>query len=201
MHMQYVHTIATRATHGHHPPAAGVKFVSGSARIPNPQGVSTDRFIEAMSGAAAGVNIVTTSGAAGRFGLTVSAFSPVSAEPPMVLVCINRNSPACTAISDNQRFCVNLLNSKQRALADIFAGRPDRGNPYDFGAAKWRKAPGASPILRDAIASFDCRLDKALNAGTHRIFIGRVVTVEVRKGRALIYNNRRYGTPRTETEI
>ena len=56
-----------------------------------------DAFVEAMSRAVSGVSIVTTDGQAGRFGQTVSAMSSVSADPPLLLVCINRKSPTCTA--------------------------------------------------------------------------------------------------------
>ena len=59
----------------------------------HPEPVAAAAFVEGMRGAVTGVNIVTTDGAAGRFGVTVSAFSSVSAEPPMVLVCINQRSP------------------------------------------------------------------------------------------------------------
>ena len=55
-------------------------------------------FVAAMGLAATGVSVVTTDGPAGRFGLTVSAVSSVSAEPPLVLVCINRKSPAMAAV-------------------------------------------------------------------------------------------------------
>jgi len=80
-------------------------------------------FINAMSGAVTGVNVITTDGRAGRFGITVSAMCSVSADPPMLLACINRRSPVCSAILSNQVYCVNVLSASQRDLADSFAGR------------------------------------------------------------------------------
>ena len=72
--------------------------------------VGAAQFTAAMGLAATGVSVVTTDGPAGRFGLTVSAVSSVSAEPPLVLCCINRKSPAMAAVEANGVFAVNLLS-------------------------------------------------------------------------------------------
>jgi len=157
--------------------------------------VDGERFVRAMRGAATGVNIVTTDGPSGRFGLTVSAFSSVSAEPPTVLVCINRRSPLREAIRDNRSFCVNVLAAAQQPLADRFAGRPADGKPYDFAAAKWRRACSGSPLLEASVASFDCSLASAVDAGSHTIFIGTVNAVGHRDTDPLLYANRSYSRP------
>lgn len=156
---------------------------------------TADDFVRALRNAVTGVNIVTTDGLAGRFGLTVSAFSSVSAEPPLVLVCINARSPACAAIRSNDQFCVNVLSTTQRELADRFAGRPEVGRPYDFTTAHWHRALTGSPVLADAAASIDCVLATAIDAGTHRIFIGRVLAAIDGAQEPLLYTNRTYGRP------
>ena len=156
------------------------------------QDVASDAFTGAMRGAATGVNIVTTDGPAGRFGLTVSAFASVSAEPPMVLVCINRRSPACTAVRANRVFCVNVLSATQGDVADRFAGRPATGEAYDFGAAGWTCSVSGSPILADSTASFDCVVESIVDAGTHAIFIGSVMAVDHTGKDALIYTRGAY---------
>lgn len=150
-------------------------------------------FIEGMRGAVTGVNIVTTDGAAGRFGLTVSAFSSVSAEPPMVLVCINRRSPASDALAINECFAVNVLSTSQRDLADTFAGSPDSGKPYDFDTARWDASTTGAPVLSETVAGFDCTVVTTVDVGTHRIFIGRVVDVATAARDPLLYSNRMYG--------
>ncbi len=86
-------------------------------------------FVEAMASAVTGVSIVSTDGPGGKFGVTVSAVSSVSAEPPMILACINRRCPALDAIEANRRFCVNILNADQTAVADCFSGRPGDHRP------------------------------------------------------------------------
>jgi flavin reductase (DIM6/NTAB) family NADH-FMN oxidoreductase RutF len=155
--------------------------------------VPGDVFVGAMRNAATGVNIVTTDGAAGRFGVTVSAFSSVSAEPPLVLVCINRKSPLAAAICANGCFGVNVLSSDQRDLAASFAGYPSSGVPYDFGTTRWEESVSGAPVLAGAVAGFDCVLATSHNAGSHRIFIGRVVGATSQSARPLLYTNREYG--------
>lgn len=86
-------------------------------------------FIEAMSRAAAGVTVVTTSGPAGKFGQTVSAMCSVTADPPTLLVCIKSTSVIVNAIREHRAFGVNLLRADQRRVADLFAGRSGWGHP------------------------------------------------------------------------
>jgi len=154
--------------------------------------VASAEFIHTMRGVATGVNIVTTDGPAGRFGLTVSAFSSVSAEPPMVLVCINRSSPACAAVRRNRRFCVNVLSRRQSALADTFSGRPAVGEAFEFQSSSWSCSATGSPILREGTASLDCFLETFIDAGTHTIFIGSVKAVESTAASPLIHTNGAY---------
>lgn len=149
-------------------------------------------FVNAMRGAATSVNVVTTDGPAGRLGLTVSAFASVSADPPTVLVCINKRSRASAAVLENGRFCVNVLSIDQRRIADIFAGQPAEGVAYDFTTARWKEEMGL-PSLVDAVASFHCLLEKAIDTGSHTVFIGRVSGVAAASGHPLLYTDRAYG--------
>ena len=178
--------------------AAGTYLVSKPLDRPHraahlPEPVSAAEFVAAMSGTVTGVNIVTTDGEAGRLGLTVSAFSSVSAEPPMVLVCINRSSPVSDALTVNGCFAVNVLSALQQSLADTFAGNPASSAPYDFGAARWSAPTTGAPVLSGAVAGFDCALATTVDAGTHRIFIGSVVGVVTAANDPLLYGNRGYG--------
>ena len=101
----------------------------------NPRGIDAheapETFVSAMAGAATQVSVVTTDGTEGRFGVTVSAFSSVSAEPPLVLVCINRRSPAIAALrSDQQRL---LCAARYRAAGDqngLYICQPFAGREY-----------------------------------------------------------------------
>ena len=133
-----------------------------------------------MANAVTPVSIVTTDGPAGRFGMTVSAVTSLSAEPPMVLACINRKSPALDAIKDcdNHVFFINMLSKHQSDPANCFAGRPDYGESHDFSIAEWRELVTGSPTLKNAATIFDCALEAALDAGTHSIILGNVMEVQ-----------------------
>jgi flavin reductase (DIM6/NTAB) family NADH-FMN oxidoreductase RutF len=151
-------------------------------------------FLQAMAEAATSVTLVTTDGPAGRFGVTVSAFASVSADPPMVLACINRRSPAAAAIATNGGYCVNVLSAAQSFLAEVFAGRSERFAPYDFGCAEWQRAESGWR-LSEAVASFECALDQDIAVGTHQVLIGRVLAThrdaQVDTG-SLVYARRAY---------
>jgi flavin reductase (DIM6/NTAB) family NADH-FMN oxidoreductase RutF len=150
-------------------------------------------FREAMSRAAMGVAIVTTDGAGGRFGLTVSSVTSVSAEPPLVLVCVNTRTPVADAITTNGLLAINLLSTDQQDVADIFAGRGRCGSRYDFGCARWTSAATGAPLLDGAVAAFDCRLHHSIEAGTHKVLLGAVLSIRCRVAEPLVYSRRQYG--------
>jgi flavin reductase (DIM6/NTAB) family NADH-FMN oxidoreductase RutF len=152
-------------------------------------------FINAMGVAVTGVNLITTDGRAGRFGITVSSMSSVSADPPMLLACVNRHSPACSAIRSNQVYCVNVLSTTQRHLADSFAGKTGHAKPYDFSIGEWLQSSNDAPRLANATSSFDCVLVHAYDAGSHTIFVARVTSATEGSDSPLLYTDRNYGFP------
>lgn len=161
--------------------------------MPEGTAVSPEDFTLAMGAAATGVTIVTTQGVAGRFGLTVSAIASVSAEPPLLLVCVNRRNPSVTAITQNGRFAVNILAEHHEDVARTFSGRPASGDPYDFSRHDWRQGQHGMPLVAGAAAHFECEIETIHDAGTHRIFIGRVVAAARGNSPPLIYSNRLFG--------
>lgn len=154
-------------------------------------------FLQGMSLVASTVNVVTTDGSAGRFGVTVSAMTSVSADTPKptLLVCVNQSSSGAAPILENGNFCVNILHEAQSEISDIFAGRS--GPPAQrFETGSWIKGPTGAPILEGALVSFDCRLETSKLMGTHHIFIGSVEHVAFGcTGKPLIYAQRAYGRP------
>ncbi len=150
-------------------------------------------FVNAMASSAMGVSIVTTQGAAGRFGLTVSAWSSVSAEPPLLLACINRKNLIVDAITENGFFGLNALDDSHAAMAMVFAGRPKSGEAYVFDDTQWQTGKHKLPLLAGASATFVCALDSFYDAGTHRIFMGRVEEAVSGTVSPLLYHNRSFG--------
>ncbi|MDP9138078.1 MAG: flavin reductase family protein, partial [Pseudomonadota bacterium] len=138
------------------------------------------------------VSVVTTDGPSGRFGLTVSAVTSVSADPPLLLICVNRKSLAAAAILGNGHFAVNVLAVENRAFAETFSGRPSSGRPFDFANHHWQLGLAGAPVVGDAAAVFECDVLETHDAGTHRIFIGRVVAARRGKLEPLVYASRSY---------
>jgi len=152
-----------------------------------------DRYLAGMAAAACTVNIVTTDGPAGQFGVTVSAMSSVSAdgERPTLLVCIHHASAAAQAILDNGVFCVSVLREDQAAISDCFAGRIRLADK--FACADWVKTPGGAKRVADPLVAFDCRVASAMRVGTHQVMFGEVTDLFLsRPGAPLIYANRNY---------
>lgn len=154
-----------------------------------------DRFLESMSRVASAVTVVTTDGEAGRFGVTVSSMTSVSADTsrPSLLVSIHHLSPAGEAIRKNRRFCANVLSGNQSLVSDLFSGRLKNLKEDRFGAIPWHAGTTGSPIIDGAIVSLDCELKTAVLWGTHFILIGEVEQIELSRQRSpLVYANRGY---------
>jgi flavin reductase (DIM6/NTAB) family NADH-FMN oxidoreductase RutF len=167
----------------------------GTSRLDQDLAAQRSQFIEAMSQIVSGVSIVTTDGPAGRYGLTVSSFCSLDADPPMVLVCVNQRSPLLYAIIENRVLAVNILAESHAALADAFAGRPQDGEAYDFGRASWIVGETKSPLLEGAVALFDCDLAEHYEAATHVIFTAKVRRSVHDPQIPLLYTRRAYGRP------
>ena len=157
------------------------------------------RFLSGMSHAASTVSVVTTDGAAGRFGLTVSAMSSVSADgpSPTLLICVHHRSAAAEALLANGVFCVNVLRDDQAHIADTFAGRTGQAAADRFGGTRWTAQATGAPRLIDPLVAFDCRVLRSERVGTHYVVVGEVAEVFIATGGGtpLVYANRAYGTP------
>ncbi|HMD29232.1 MAG TPA: flavin reductase [Steroidobacteraceae bacterium] len=157
------------------------------------------RFLLGMSHAACTVNVVTTDGAAGRHGITVSAMVSVSADTPQptLLVCIHHKSSVATALLENGVFCVNVLRDDQSHISDNFAGRRGVRAAARFNCTEWTTQVTGAPRVVDALVAFDCRVTASERVGSHFVVFGSVQDIFVAGGGApLIYANRAYGVPR-----
>jgi flavin reductase (DIM6/NTAB) family NADH-FMN oxidoreductase RutF len=154
------------------------------------------QFLEGMSRAATFVAVATTDGEAGRFGVTVSSLTSVSADgdQPSLLACIHHLSPAGAAILRNRAFCANLLQEDQQAVSDLFAGRFSAGEHADrFDGIPWSAGEIGQPMLDGATAAFECRVATSVLWETHHIIVGRVTSVRLSESpSALLYGQRAY---------
>ena len=131
-----------------------------------------------------GVTIVTTILRGRPKGFTANAVASVSAEPPLVLVCISRTARTHPIIEQSGRFCVNLLTSSQEPLARRFAAHSDVDPFADLAYGADRTG---SPVIEGALAYLDCEVQQAFTAGTHSVLIGAVVSCDSHGGSPLGY--------------
>lgn len=144
----------------------------------------------AMGSFASGVVIVTTLNGAGQpVGTTVSAFSSVSLEPPLLLVCLDQKSRTRAAVQKAGHFCINILAAHQGALARLFAG-PGATDRF----ANVATTPGVlgAPQIQGALVTVDCRLYALHAAGDHDILIGQGLRIEATPGAPLVYSQGRF---------
>jgi flavin reductase (DIM6/NTAB) family NADH-FMN oxidoreductase RutF len=133
--------------------------------------VDRETFIDIMASYPAGVAIVTTLDADGTpRGLTTTAVSSVSAEPPLLLVCVDRMSRTLPALRAGH-FVVNFLREGRAELARLFASKRDD----KFENVAWRRSASGMPILEDdALAWAECVTVHELTPGDHFVLLGQI---------------------------
>lgn len=150
-----------------------------------------DDFRLAMRRLAGGVCVITSLSQGTRLGITATAVCSLSADPPSVLVCVNRRSSLCTALAPGQPFCVNVLSGDQVEIANIFGS--NRAQPERFAGGAWDAFDDGIPFLTDAQCSIRCHVDGSLDYGSHTVFIGKVGMIRVSdRFQPLIYGNGAY---------
>ncbi|MEU9040617.1 MULTISPECIES: flavin reductase family protein [unclassified Kitasatospora] len=151
-----------------------------------------EEFRAASRGWTSGVAVVTTRAGEEVFAKTVSSFSTLSLDPPLVTVAIGRHSPLVAAARASGRFGLSILTDRQAAVARRFA-TPGAGRSLGaFAAVPTRTAATGAPVVESALAWFDCRLHAALPGGDHTILVGRVAAAARDDGEPLLYHDGQY---------
>jgi flavin reductase len=157
-------------------------------------GITSEDFRAALGAFATGVTVVTTRGEDDHaYGMTANAFSSLSLDPPLILVCTILLSEGTAQIQRNQVFAVNILAADQEPLSRYFASRDrPRGRDAFSEVDHWTSVTG-SPILKGAICHLDCRLHSSHTAGDHEIMIGEVVDLALdREAAPLLFHSGKY---------
>lgn len=149
-------------------------------------------FRSAMAHLGAAVNIITTDGPAGRYGITASAVCSVTDEPASLLVCVNSSSRMRDMIVENGVLAVNVLCGEHEPICESFA---TRGLSVDerFALGHWKAMANGVPALDGALVNFACRVDAVKDVGTHGIVICQVEEIAMRgQGDGLVYFDRTF---------
>lgn len=153
--------------------------------------ISATEFKQAMQSWASGVTVVTTqSEQHGLRGMTVSAFSSVSAEPALILCCVNGTADTLEGIDASQCFAVNVLAATQQNTSNQFAGACS--HEERFANNPWHTAITGAPLLNESLMTLDCKLVEKVQAGSHWILIGEVQACESNNGEPLLYYQANY---------
>jgi flavin reductase (DIM6/NTAB) family NADH-FMN oxidoreductase RutF len=172
----------------------GVWSESPSPQQGRSEGVDKATFFAIMGAFPTGVTIVTTLDEDGQpRGLTSTAVCSVSAEPPLLLVCVDKRSNTLPALRASRTFVVNYLKAGRDELSNLFATK----EPDKFEHVAWRPAPNGMPWLHlDSIAHAECVTEREIEAGDHWILVGRVISGQppAPGTHPLMYFRRSYGT-------
>jgi flavin reductase (DIM6/NTAB) family NADH-FMN oxidoreductase RutF len=132
---------------------------------------------------ASGVTVVTTADDEDRFGMTASSVTSLSADPALMLVCLNNAGPTAAAVARSGRYCVNVLGEQNGGLAKRFAVPSED----KFQGIAVKTGLLEVPMLDEALAHIECEVVDRFIRETHSIFVGRVVAATARDGRPLTY--------------
>lgn len=158
--------------------------------------IDSTHFRDAMSSFATGVTVVTVGSPDGELhGMTVNAFSSVSLDPTLLLVCLTATSTGLSLIETAGAFSVNVLSSEQENLSRWFANKRRPADSSMFHGVPHVLGTTGCPVLSDAAASFDCLLHQLHRAGDHLIVVGQVVGLTHRPDlEPLVFHAGTYGS-------
>lgn len=158
------------------------------AKLPT---ITPDAHRWGMRHFAVGVSIITAKDGDRRAGLTATAVCSVTADPPRMVVFVNKNVQANQVIIDSGALCVNVLAGDQEDVAKVFAGMEKDVHGEDrFNYGQWGTVLTGAPALKNALANFDCRVIKVFDESTHNAFLCEILSTRERSdGEALIYLN------------
>ena len=146
--------------------------------------ISNEEFRAVLGRFASGVTVVTGKAEDQQlFGITVSAFSSVSLNPPLILVCIDKQSSTHDHFIVGRHFAVNILGDDQELQSRRFASR----EVDKFSGVGYSDGVTGSPLLDGALASLECRVTHAHEGGDHTIIVGEVEATRLQESKPLLY--------------
>jgi flavin reductase (DIM6/NTAB) family NADH-FMN oxidoreductase RutF len=139
------------------------------------------------------VTIITLDDQGQVHGMTANAFTSVSLDPQLVLVCVDHRARTHAHLHAKKRFGINVLAADQRSISEFYARVPeDHVGAEQESEARFERTAHGTPVLQGALAYLECNLHTAQDAGDHTIFIAEVEDVVVRKGDPLLFFRGKY---------
>ncbi len=149
-------------------------------------------FRKALGCFATGVTVITVDREGEVHGMTANAFTSVSLDPMLVLVCVDQRARTHAHLHAKKRFGINVLSEFQRAISEYYARASETHQHAEEAGAQFDRTRHGTPVLRGGLAYLECRLESAHEAGDHTIFIAEVEDVVVREGKPLVFFRGKY---------
>jgi len=153
--------------------------------------VDREQLRRTMRAWSSGVTVVTAAHAGERHGMTVSSFTSVAIEPPLIIISLQSGSRTHALISQSGGFAVTVLSAQQQAISERFAGLTPNTEDRLAGLETETLVTGA-PCLKGGLAYLDCRVVQTIPTGGNTLFLAEVVATRSSEGTPLIYHNQRY---------
>ncbi len=154
--------------------------------------VNPEQLRAAMRAWTSGVTVVTAAFEGDQHGMTVNSFTSVSLDPPLIIISLQDNTRTRELVDRSHAFGVTILSDDQHEIADRFAGRTSESQNRMAGLETETLVTGA-PLLKDGLASFDCRVRQSIKVGPNTMFVAEVIATRgTGEGRPLVYHNRLY---------
>ena len=149
--------------------------------------IDAKTFWRALAARATGVVVATARGPDGPAGFLALSATHVTADPPTVLVSIDKRTAALAAVLHAKHFALNFLPRGDQALADMFGGRGEARGAARFASERWGVLATGAPVLNDAVGAIDCVVEETIERFGVVMVIGRVVDVVVRDSEPLLF--------------
>ena len=167
----------------------GAPAGSAMSRTPIFSKIDADTYRAVCSQFATGVAVATVRAADGTpHGLTISSFTSVSINPPLILICVDFKCNVIEHFLAGLYFAINILKEEQRELSVIFAAKPESR----FEGIDWEPGVTGAPVITGTLATIECRLERTVTAGDHAVIFGELIFAHVHGGSPLLYFDRDY---------
>ncbi len=154
--------------------------------------LDADQLRTAMRAWTSGVGIVTAAHGGEQHGMTVSSFTSISLDPPLIVISLQKSSRTHAMVSRAGAFGITILAADQRELSERFASGP-AGMNHGLEGLETESLVTGAPFIRGGLAWLDCRVTQAVPVGMNTLFIGEVVAVRGEdRDMPLVYHNRTY---------
>lgn len=163
-------------------------FKPVAARVASDAPFDSQIFKAVMRKVAGTVTVISTSSDEGLHGMTATAMCSVCAEPPTVLIVVNRTARTYPHIDRKKAFAINILAEDQLDIAELFASK----TPDQFASVDFRRMDDDCPVIAQSVAYLHCVVEQQFDVGSHTIFVGQVMNGGVTSQQPLIYHDAKY---------